>query len=105
MGDPTGFIKHTRQAPKYLPFDERLKNHEEHIEILADHQTLRSTYGAILVDAGAFQFQSGGSPMTGWFLTIVLQQYDSKEEAQQFCTDNGLGGNVCLAREFKPPNP
>lgn len=75
------------------------------IEILADHETLRSTYGVILVDAGAFQFTSSGSPMTGWFLTIVLQKYGSKEEALQFCNDNGLGGNVCLAREFKPPNP
>ncbi len=75
------------------------------VEILADHSTLRSTYGAILVDAGAFQFTAGGNPMTGWFLTIVPQQYTSKADALVFCSDNGLGANRCLARQFKPPNP
>lgn len=75
------------------------------VEILADHTTLRTTYGAIIVDGGAFQFQSGGNPMTGWFLTMVPQVHASKEAALQFCTDRGLGSNVCLAREFKPPNP
>ena len=48
---------------------------------------------------------SGGNPMTGWFLTMVPQVYVSKAEALQWCTDHGLGSNVCLAREFKPPNP
>jgi len=38
MGDPKGFLKHTRQAPKYLPAEQRLVNHEEHIEILTDEQ-------------------------------------------------------------------
>jgi hypothetical protein len=75
------------------------------VEILADHNNLRTTYGAILVDGGAFQFKSGGSPMTGWFLTMVPQAYASKAEALQWCTDHGLGSNVCLARQFKPPNP
>ncbi len=75
------------------------------VEILADHNNLRSTYGAILVDGGAFQFKSGGSPMTGWFLTMVPVVYASKAEALQWCTDHGLGSNVCLARQFKPPNP
>ena len=75
------------------------------VEILADHNNLRATYGAILVDGGAFQFKSGGSPMTGWFLTMVPQIYASKAEALQWCTDHGLGSNVCLARQFKPPNP
>ncbi len=75
------------------------------VEILADHTTLRTTYGAIIVDGGAFHFQSGGNPMTGWFLTVVPQVYGSKDEALQFCTDQGLGSNLCLAREFKPPNP
>ncbi|MCE9621320.1 MAG: hypothetical protein K8R99_03125 [Actinomycetia bacterium] len=75
------------------------------VEILANHEPLRSTYGAILVDGGAFQFQSGGNPMTGWFLTMVPQIYASKDEALQFCKDRGLASNVCLAREFKPPNP
>jgi len=36
MGDPKGFMKHTRQAPKYLPVDQRLVDHEEHVEILSD---------------------------------------------------------------------
>ena len=36
MGDPKGFMTHTRRAPKYLPATLRLKNHEEHIEIMPD---------------------------------------------------------------------
>ncbi len=36
MGDPKGFMKHQRQAPHYLPAEERLKNHEEHIEVLPE---------------------------------------------------------------------
>ena len=75
------------------------------VEILADHALLRDTHGAILVDGGAFQFQSDGSPMTGWFLTIVAEKFASKAEAVQWCTDRSLGANVCLAREFKPPTP
>ena len=75
------------------------------VEILADHNALRTTYGAIIVDGGAFQFTSGGAPMTGWFLTIVPQVYPSKDLALQWCTDHGLNSNNCLARQFKPPNP
>jgi len=75
------------------------------VEILADHTTLRTTYSAIIVDAGAFQFTSGGSPMTGWFLSIVPQANPSKDLALQWCSDRGLTSNVCLARQFKPPNP
>ncbi len=73
------------------------------VEIVADHSTLRASYGAILVDSGAFQFQSGGSPMIGWFLTIVPEGHATKAEAAQWCTDRSLAANVCLAREFKPP--
>lgn len=75
------------------------------VEILADHSTLRTTYGAIIVDGGAFQFTSGGAPMTGWFLTIVPQANASKDLALQWCNDRGLNANNCLARQFKPPNP
>ena len=38
MGDPRGFMKHDRQAPEYLPAEQRLLNHEEHIEELSDEQ-------------------------------------------------------------------
>ena len=38
MGDPKGFMKHTRQSPHYLPVSERLVNHEEHIEVLPEQQ-------------------------------------------------------------------
>jgi len=60
MGDPTGFIKHTRQAPKYLAVDERLKNHEEHIEILAD-QAVR-TQASRCMDCGV-PFCMSGCPL------------------------------------------
>ena len=75
------------------------------VEILADHNTLRTTYGAIIVDGGAFQFKSGGAPMTGWFLTVVPEIHPSKDLALQWCSDRGLNSNNCLARQFKPPNP
>jgi len=75
------------------------------VDIVADHEPLRATYGAILVDGGAFQFTTSGGPMTGWFLSIVPEPFDSKAEALDWCTDRGLNSNNCLAREFKPPNP
>ena len=73
------------------------------IDIVDDHTPLRETYGAILVDAGAFQFTTDGGPMTGWFLTIVPEKFNNKSDAIKWCTDRGLGSNRCLAREFKPP--
>jgi len=36
MGDPKGFMSHTRRAPKYLPATLRLKSHDEHIEHMPD---------------------------------------------------------------------
>jgi glutamate synthase (NADPH) small chain len=36
MGDPKGFMSHTRRAPKYMPVADRLASHEEHIEILPE---------------------------------------------------------------------
>lgn len=73
------------------------------VEILADHSQLRTTYGAILVDAGAFEFTTGGAPMTDWFLTIVPEKFANKSDALKWCSDRNLTANVCLAREFKPP--
>ena len=35
MGDPKGFMKHTRQVPHLLPVDERIVHHEEHYERFA----------------------------------------------------------------------
>ena len=63
MGDPKGFMTHTRRAPKYLPATLRLKNHEEHIEILpADsnfaHDNTASRLLAKLLELPA--------PGTGW---------------------------------------
>lgn len=75
------------------------------IEILDDHTRFRTEYGAILVDGGAFQFESGGSPMTGWFLTMVPEPFSNRAGALKWCTDRSLSSGLCLAREFKPPNP
>ena len=74
------------------------------VEIVADHTTLRDAYGAVLVDGGAFQFRSGGSPMTGWFLTMGPDVFASSEAATQWCIDRSLAPNVCLARRFPQPN-
>jgi len=60
MGDPTGFIKHTRQAPKYLPAKQRLKNHEEHIEVL-NEATVR-TQASRCMDCGV-PFCMSGCPL------------------------------------------
>lgn len=38
MGDPKGFLKHPRNAPKLLPVEERLKHHEEHYEVFTGEQ-------------------------------------------------------------------
>lgn len=74
------------------------------VEVLDDHETLRSAHGAILVDAGAYQFTTAGGPMTGWFLTIVPVAFATKDEASAWCTDQGLGIDLCFGREFKPKN-
>jgi serine/threonine-protein kinase len=74
------------------------------IEIAADHTTLRNTYGAILIDAGAFQFQSDGSPMIGWYLTMVPEIFGASADAARWCADRSLAANVCLARLFPQPN-
>jgi glutamate synthase (NADPH/NADH) small chain len=60
MGDPKGFMKHTRQAPKYLPAPERLKNHEEHIEVLPE-ETIR-TQASRCMDCGV-PFCMSGCPL------------------------------------------
>jgi NAD(P)H-dependent glutamate synthase small subunit len=60
MGDPKGFMKHARQAPKYLPADERLKNHEEHIEILPE-ETIK-TQASRCMDCGV-PFCMSGCPL------------------------------------------
>ena len=72
------------------------------VEILADHMVRRDAYGAILVDGGAFAFEFGGQPMTGWFLSIVPEAFATQEAAAKWCTDRGLASNECFGREFKP---
>jgi glutamate synthase (NADPH) small chain len=60
MGDPKGFMKHTRQAPKYLPPDQRLANHEEHIEELSEEQV--KTQSSRCMDCGV-PFCMTGCPL------------------------------------------
>ncbi len=60
MGDPKGFMKHTRQAPKYLPAEQRLVNHEEHIEELSDEQV--KTQSSRCMDCGV-PFCMTGCPL------------------------------------------
>ncbi len=60
MGDPTGFMKHTRRAPKYLPVDDRLKHHEEHIEILSEEAV--KTQASRCMDCGV-PFCMSGCPL------------------------------------------
>jgi NAD(P)H-dependent glutamate synthase small subunit len=60
MGDPKGFMKHTRQAPKYLPVDKRLINHEEHIEELSEEQV--KTQASRCMDCGV-PFCMTGCPL------------------------------------------
>ena len=71
--------------------------------ILRDHLLFRSAYGAIVVDGDEFQFMSGPDPMFGWFLTIVPEAFDTKEQAQQWCKDHGFVNGGCYARVFQPP--
>ena len=60
MGDPKGFMKHTRQAPKYLPVEERVRHHEEHIEDLGE-ETVR-TQASRCMDCGV-PFCMTGCPL------------------------------------------
>ncbi len=60
MGDPRGFMKHTRQAPHYLPVPERLQHHEEHIEELAEAQV--RTQASRCMDCGV-PFCMTGCPL------------------------------------------
>jgi NAD(P)H-dependent glutamate synthase small subunit len=60
MGDPKGFMKNTRQAPKYLPVDQRLVNHEEHIEELSEEQV--KTQASRCMDCGV-PFCMTGCPL------------------------------------------
>ncbi len=72
------------------------------VEILADHTVRRDAYGAILVDAGRYQFENNGQPMAGWYLTIVPITFPTREAATAWCTDRGLGPDQCFGRIFKP---
>ena len=60
MGDPKGFMIHTRRAAKYLPATLRLKNHDEHIEILPD-EAIR-TQASRCMDCGV-PFCMSGCPL------------------------------------------
>ncbi len=60
MGDPKGFMKHTRQVPKYLPVDQRLANHEEHIEEFSEEQV--QTQASRCMDCGV-PFCMTGCPL------------------------------------------
>ncbi len=60
MGDPKGFMKYTRQAPKYLPAKLRLLNFEEHIEVLQDQQV--QTQASRCMDCGV-PFCMTGCPL------------------------------------------
>ncbi|MCS6970603.1 MAG: glutamate synthase subunit beta [Planctomycetota bacterium] len=60
MGDPKGFMIHTRRAPKYLPVEERLRNHDEHVEILPE-ETVR-TQASRCMDCGV-PFCMSGCPL------------------------------------------
>ena len=70
--------------------------------MLAVWKSIADAYGAILVDGGAFAFEFGGQPMTGWFLSIVPEAFATQEAAAKWCTDRGLASNECFGREFKP---
>ena len=68
MGDPKGFMKFTRQAPKYLPADKRLVNHEEHLEQLSDEQV--KTQSSRCMDCGV-PFCMTGCPLGNLYSVVV----------------------------------
>lgn len=72
-------------------------------EILTEHQGFRTSYGAILVDGGAYDFQNNGERMDGWYLSIVPQGFPTVDEANAWCTTNGLDASKCFGRMFKSP--
>lgn len=72
--------------------------------ILGEHNGLREHYGTILVDGGEYAFTMGEDNMEGWYLSIVPTSYATKDEATQWCTDQGFDISNCFARLFMPPS-
>jgi len=68
--------------------------------IVEDHLLYRDQYGAILVDGGAFDFEFNGSRMDGWYLTLLPTPFATRDDADQWCVDNGV--TDCFGRLFKP---
>jgi len=60
MGDPKGFMKHTRNVPHLLPVDERIAHHEEHYEKFSDEQI--QTQASRCMDCGV-PFCMTGCPL------------------------------------------
>jgi NAD(P)H-dependent glutamate synthase small subunit len=60
MGDPKGFMKHTRHVPHLRPVDERLAHHEEHYDIFNEERV--QTQASRCMDCGV-PFCMTGCPL------------------------------------------
>jgi glutamate synthase (NADPH) small chain len=99
MGDPKGFMKFTRQAPKYLPAEQRLVNHEEHIEQLSDEQV--KTQSSRCMDCGVPFCMTGcplGNLIPEWNDLVFRGRWQEALEALH-ATNNfpEFTGRVCPA--------
>ena len=99
MGDPKGFMSHTRRAPKYLPATLRLKNHDEHIEIMPDEAV--RTQASRCMDCGVPFCMSGcplGNLIPDWNDLVYRGRW--KEALQALHATNNFPeftGRVCPA--------
>jgi NAD(P)H-dependent glutamate synthase small subunit len=99
MGDPKGFMKHDRSAPKLLPVDERLAHHEEHYEDFAEEQV--QTQASRCMDCGVPFCMTGcplGNLIPEWNDLVYRGRWEEALEALH-ATNNfpEFTGRVCPA--------
>ena len=99
MGDAKGFMKHDRRAPKLLPVDERLADHNEHYEVLSE-ETVR-TQASRCMDCGVPFCMTGcplGNLIPEWNDLVYRGQWEDALRALH-ATNNfpEFTGRVCPA--------
>ncbi|TVR44560.1 MAG: glutamate synthase subunit beta [Planctomycetota bacterium] len=99
MGDPKGFMKHDRRAPKLLPVEERIVHHDEHYEQLSEETV--QTQASRCMDCGVPFCMTGcplGNLIPEWNDLVYRGQWQDALKALH-ATNNfpEFTGRVCPA--------